>query len=330
MAMHIRRREFIVTLGGAAAAGPLMARAQQGRVHRVAIFSITARERVWHLHKALIEGLRRLGYVEGQNVVFENRFAEGKMERLPSIAAELVSLNPGVIVVGPNNSIRAVMQASSTIPIVTTYSAEPVASGLVVSLARPGENITGFTSDVTDETYGLRLQLLKELNARTSRVAAVWNPDGIERKALEATQVAAKRLGVTVTSHEVRSIADFEPTFRSILREADDGMIVFAEGLTYANRQDFIDFAARERIPTVYGSRESVDDGGLISYGVSVLAIYQRAAVFVGKILKGANPGDLPIELPTILELVINVRTAKAIGLTIPESFLVRADEVLE
>jgi len=203
-------------------------------------------------------------------------------------------------------------------------------SRLVASLARPGGNITGFTSDVTDETYGLRLQLLKEVNARTSRVAAVWNPDAIERKALEATQVAANRLGVTVTSHEVRSIADFEPTFRSILREADDGMIVFTEGLTYARRQDFIDFAARERIPTMYGSRESVDDGGLISYGVSLLAIYRRAAVFVDKILRGANPGDLLIELPTILELVINVRTAKAIGLTIPESFLVRADEVLE
>jgi putative ABC transport system substrate-binding protein len=205
---RIKRREFITLLGGAAA-WPAAAQAQKpDKVYRVGIFSTTGRDRVWHLHKALIESLRVLGYVEGQNVVFENRFAEGKMERLPSIAAELVSLKPGVIVVGPNTSIRAIMHASSTIPIVTTYSAEPVANGLVASLARPGGNITGFISDVTDETYGLRLQLLKEINARTSRVAAVWNPDAFERKALEATQLAANHLGVTVTSHEVRSVAD--------------------------------------------------------------------------------------------------------------------------
>ena len=274
--------------------------------------------------------MRELGYVEGQNIVFENRFAEGKMERIPSIAAELVSLKPDVIVVGPNTSIRAVMQASSTIPIVTTASAEPIANGFATSLAHPGRNVTGFAFDVTYETYGLRLQLLKEISARTSRVAAVWNPDAIERRALEATQEAAKRLGVTVTSHEIRSIADFEPTFRSIITEADDGMIVFTDGLTYARRQDFIDFAARQRLPTIYTTRESVGDGGLISYGVSLSAIYRRAAIFVDKILRGANPGDLPIEQPTKLELVINVRTAKAIGLTIPGSFLVRADEVIE
>jgi putative ABC transport system substrate-binding protein len=255
-----------ITLVGGAAAWPLAARAQKpSRVYRVAIFSTTARNGVWHLHQALIESLRGLGYLEGQNVVFENRFAEGRMERLPSIAAELVSLRPDVIVVGPNTSVRAVMHASSAIPIVMTYSAEPVANGLVTSLARPGGNITGFTSDVTDETYGLRLQLLKEINAKTSRVAAVWNPDGIERKALQATEDAAKRLGIAITSHEVRSIADFESTFSSINKEADDGMIVFSDGLTYARRRDFIDFAARERLPAMYGSRESVDDGGLIS-----------------------------------------------------------------
>jgi len=183
---RLKRREFITLLGGAAA-WPVAAHAQRpGRVYRVAIFSTTGRERVWNLHQALIDSLRGLGYIEGQNVIFENRFAEGKMERLASIAAELVSLRPDVIVVGPNTSVRAVMQVSSTIPIVMTYSAEPVANGLVASLARPGGKITGFTSDVTDETYGLRLQLLKEIIAKASRVAAVWNPDAIARKALEA------------------------------------------------------------------------------------------------------------------------------------------------
>lgn len=268
--------------------------------------------------------------IEGQNIIFENGFAEGKMERLASIAAELVSLRPDVIVVGPNTSVRAVMQASSTIPIVMTYSAEPVANGLVASLARPGGKITGFTSDVTDETYGLRLQLLKEIIAKASRVAAVWNPDAIARKALEATEDAAKRLHITVASHEVRNITDLESAFTSIRKEANDGMIVFADGLTYARRQDIIDFAAGERLPTMYGIREFVAEGGLISYGVNLPAIYRRAASFVDKILKGANPGDLPIEQPTILELIINQRTAKAIDLTIPETFLVRADEVIE
>jgi len=296
----------------------------------VAIFSTTGRERVWNLHQALIDSLPGLGYIEGQNVIFENRFAEGKMERLASIAAELVSLRPDVIVVGPNTSVRAVMQVSSTIPIVMTYSAEPVANGLVASLARPGGKITGFTSDVTDETYGLRLQLLKEIIAKASRVAAVWNPDAIARKALEATENAAKRLHITVASFEVRNITDLESAFPSIRKEANDGMIVFSDGLTYARRRDIIDFAAGERLPTMYANREFVAEGGLISYGVSLPAIYRRAASFVDKILKGANPGDLPIEQPAILELIINQKTAKAIDLTIPETFLVRADEVIE
>ena len=230
---------------------------------------------------------------------FRGAVVERKMERLASIAAELVSLKPDVVVVGPNTSILAMTKASRTIPIVTTYTAEPVANSLVASLARPGGNITGLTSDVTDETYG-------------------------------ATKDATERLDVTVTSYEVRNISDFGPAFSSISTETDDGMIVFSDGLTYARRQDFIDFAARAHLPTMYGSRESVDDGGLISYGVNLAAIYRRAATFVDKILKGANPGDLPIEQPAILELVVNIRTAKAIGLSISEKFLLRADEVIE
>ena len=327
----MRRRDFIKVIVGSAATWPFAARGQHtAKIYRVAIFSTTARKGVWHLHQALIESLRPLGYVEGQNVIFENRFAEGKMERLASIAAELASLKPDVVVVGPNTSILAMMKASRTIPIVTTYSAEPVANGLVASLARPGGNITGLTSDVTDETYGLRLQYLKEISPKMSRVAVLWNPDVINKKALQATKDAAERFDVTVTSYEVRNISDFGPAFSSISKETDDGMIVFSDGLTYARRQDFIDFAARAHLPTMYGSRESVDDGGLISYGVNLTAIYRRVATFVDKILKGANPGDLPIEQPTILELVVNLRTAKAIGLSISEKFLLRADEVIE
>jgi len=327
----MRRRDALIFLGCIGATWPLRLRAQQaGKIHRIGVFSRTARTGVWHLHQALIDRLRQLGYVEGKNIIFEHRFAEGKMDRLADIAAELVSLAPDVIVAGPNTTVRAVMEASSMVPIVMTYSAEPVASGLIRTLARPGGNITGLTSDVTPETYGLRLQLLKEINSKTSHVAVLWNPNAIGSKELHATETAAKELGITITSHEARSIADLQQQFGSISEEAVDGMLVFADGLTYARRRDIIAFAASERIPTMYGSRESVDDGGLISYGVNLTAIYRRAASFIDKILKGAKPGDLPVEQPTILELIINLRTARAIGLTIPEPFLVRADEVLE
>ena len=326
----MRRREFLCLVGGAAA-WPATAHAQQeGKVYRVGIFSTSARSKVWHLHQALIDSLRELGFVEGRNVIFENRFAEGKMERLAGIAAELVALRPDVIVAGPNTTVRAVSEASSTIPIVTTYSADPVASGFAASLARPGGNITGLTSDVTDQTYTLRLQLLKEINPITTHVAALWNPDAIKKSALQATEDAAERLGITVASHEARNIGDLESVFSSLSKGTSNGMVVFSDGLTYARRQDIVDFAARVRLPTIYGSRESVDDGGLISYAVSLVAIYRRTANFVAKILKGARPGDLPIELPTVLELVINLKTAKALGLVVPQSLLLRADEVID
>ena len=327
----MKRREFITLLGGAAVTWPLAALAQQaGRIHRVAIFSTTGRDRVWHLHQALVDSLRELGHVEGKNVVFEHRFAEGKMERLASIAAELVSLSPEVIVVGPNTSVRAVMQASSSIPIVMTASTEPVASGLIDSLARPGGHIKGMTLDVSAETYGLRLQYLKEVHTSISRVAILWNPDAMGIKVLQDTEDAAKRLGIALVPHEVRRIADLERAFGLIDKEAVDGLIVFNDGLTYARRREIIDFAARQRVPTMYGSREYVDDGGLISYGANLAAIYRRAAHFVDKILKGARPGELPVELPSQLELFINLKTAKALGLTIPASFLLRADVVIE
>jgi putative ABC transport system substrate-binding protein len=327
----MRRRDALIFLGCVGATWPVPLRAQQaGKIYRVGVFSTTARAGVWHLHQALIDSLRQLGYVEGKNIIFEHRFAEGKMDRLAAIAAELASLDPDVIVAGPNTTVRAVMEASSTVPIVMTYSAEPVASGVIASLARPGGNITGLTSDVTPETYGLRLQLLKEINPRTSRVAALWNPNAIGSKALHATEDAAKRLGITIISHEARSIAGLQRELSSISEEDVDGMLVFTDGLTYARRRDIITFARLQRIPTMYGSRESVDDGGLISYGVNLTAIYRRAASFIDKILRGARPGDLPVEQPTILELIINLQSAKAIGLTIPESFLLRADEVLE
>jgi putative ABC transport system substrate-binding protein len=326
----MNRRDALLLLACLGTTWPIQVRAQPAsRMQRVGVFSTTARPGVWHLHQALIESLQRLGYVEGRNIIFEHRFAEGRMDRLASIAAELVSLEPDLIVAGPNTTVRAIMEASGTIPIVMTYSAEPVANGLIASLARPGGNITGLTSDVTSETYGLRLQMLKEINPKATRVAALWNPNGIGNTALSITEEAAKQLSMTITSHEVRSIEDLQREFTSIREEGVHGMLVFSDGLTYARRRDIIAFATLERLPTMYGSRESVDDGGLISYGVNLTAIYRRAASFIDKILRGARPGDLPVEQPTILELVINTGAAKTIGLAIPDSFLLRADEVI-
>jgi ABC-type uncharacterized transport system substrate-binding protein len=327
----MRRRDALIALGCFGTAWCLPVRAQQiGKVHRVAVFSTTARTGVWHLHQVLIDSLRQLGYFEGRNITFDHRFAEGRMERLAAIAAELISLNPDVVVAGPNTTVRAVAGASSTVPIVMTYSAEPVSNGLIASLARPGGNITGLTSDVTPQTYGLRLQLLTEISSKDSRVAVLWNPNAIGSRELRETEEAAKQLGITIHPHEIRNIADLQRELISISREGVDAMLVFSDGLTYARRRDIVDFAASARIPTMYGSRESVEDGGLISYGVNLSAIYRRAATFIDKILRGARPGDLPVEQPTILELAINLRAAKAIGLKIPESFLLRADEVLE
>jgi putative ABC transport system substrate-binding protein len=212
-----------------------------------------------------------------------------------------------------------------------TVSTEPVSSGLVKSLARPGGNITGLTADVVPETWGLRLQLLKELNERTSRVTVLWNPEVLGMtESWQATQDAARRLDIALTSHEVRSIKDLDAAFGMMATEAADALMVFGDGLTYARRREIIGFVGRLRLPDLYPWREMVEDGGLISYGYNLADAYRRSATYVDKILRGARPGDLPIELPTKLELIINLKTAKALGLAVPPTLLARADEVIE
>jgi len=252
----MRRRDFLKVTAFAAVA--LEARAQGLRkTHRVAVLMTTQRDRVWHLSVALMDALRELGYVEGQNVVFDHRFAEGKMEKLDGLAAELVALSPDVIVVGPNTSVVAAMRASKTIPIVMTVSTEPVASGLAASLNRPGGNITGLTADVTPDTWGLRLQFLKEINEKISRIAVLWNPEVLGMSdSWQATTAAAKDLGITLISHEARSINDLKTAFDLIPREGADALMVFGDGLTYARRREIIDFAARTRLPDFYTWRE--------------------------------------------------------------------------
>jgi putative tryptophan/tyrosine transport system substrate-binding protein len=326
----MRRRDFLKVTAFAVVA--IEARAQERRkIHRVAVLMTTQRDRVWHLSVALMDALRELGYVEGQNVVFDHRFAEGRMDKLDGLATELVALTPDVIVVGPNTSVVAAMRASKTIPIVMTVSTEPVASGLVASLNQPGGNITGLAADVTPDTWGLRLQFLKEINEKISRIAVLWNPEVLGMPdSWQATATAAKRLGITLISHEARSINDLNTAFDLIPRNAADALMVFGDGLTYARRREIIDFAARTRLLDFYTWREMAVDGGLISYGYNLADAYRRSAKYVDKILKGAKPGDLPIELPVKLELVINLKRARSLGLIMPSQLLTRADEVIE
>ncbi len=280
---------------------------------------------------AFREGLRELGYIEGRNILIEERYAQGKLDRLPDLAAELVALKVDVIVTGTEIAIRAAAHATSSIPIVFGATGDPVSAGLVASFARPGGNITG-GSMLAPELSAKRLQILKEAIPHVRRsVAVMWNPGypGMERRFSEV-EVAATKIGVSVRSLQVREPNDFESVFATIRRERPDALLLLADPLTGENRRRIVDFAAAMRMPAIYESRDYVDAGGLMSYGPNFLAMYRRAALYVDKILRGAKPADLPVEQPTKFELVINLKTAKALGLTIPQSVLIRADEVIQ
>jgi putative ABC transport system substrate-binding protein len=310
---------------------PLAAQAQPvGKVYRIGSILTTAPNDGGHLFK-LDEGLRELGYVEGRNVVFERRFAEGRQERLPALAAELVQLKVDVIVTGSNPAIAAVKQVTATIPVVMAVSRDPVGAGFIASLARPGGNITGLANDATPEIIGKNLELLKEAAPRVSRVAFLWNPvppgAGTTKNAVES---AARRLGLTLQSVEVRGPNEFESAFAAMVRERANGVVVATDPVLVGPRSRVVDLAARSRLPAVYGLREFAEAGGLMSYGPNIADQFRRAAIYVDKVLKGAKPADLPVEQPTKFELVINLKTAKALGLTIPPSLLLRADQVIE
>jgi ABC-type uncharacterized transport system substrate-binding protein len=288
-------------------------------------------ERRQHLVKALDDGLRELGYMEGRNIVFERRFGEGNQERLPALAAELVRLNVDVIVTGSNPVITAVKQATSTIPVVMAVSRDPVGSGFVANLARPGGNITGLSNDPGPDILGKNMELLKEAVPRISRVAYLWNPAppgaNTYRKVAES---AVRKLGVTWQSVEVRQPNEFEGAFAAMVRERTDAVLVAQDPLFLSARSRVVSLATRHRLPTVYGNREYAEVGGLMSYGPNIADQFRRAAAYIDKILKGAKPADLPVEQPTKFELVINLKTAKALGLTIPPALLARADHVIE
>jgi putative tryptophan/tyrosine transport system substrate-binding protein len=326
----MNRREFIPLLGGAAA-WPITARAQVRKAYRIGTLTVSAFERSSHVIMAFEESMAKLGYASQSNVIYEHRFAGGRVERLTDLAKELVALNVDVIVAGNNASISAAKQVTSTVPIVMTYSIDPIGTGFIASFAHPSGNITGLTAEVTAETWGKRFELAMQVVPAITRVAVVWNPDipGM-RSAWEATENAARTQGVTVQSIEVRGFEDLDAALSAFALQPPGALLVFADPLTYTRRREIVVAAARNRIPDFYSFREATDDGGLMSYGVNIPALYHRAAHFVDKILKGAKPSDLPVEQPVRFELVINLKTAKALGLTIPDKLLTVADEVIE
>ena len=305
---------------------------QPKKVARIGFLAPATRTGYQHQTDAFLQGLRELGYVEGQNIAIEYRWADGNFERLPELAAELVRLKVDVIVAAVTQASLAAKNATGTIPIVMVAVGNPVDSGLIASLARPGANITG-TSSMNVEVVGKQLELLKETLSKISRVAALWNPANPVFQAIQRreTEVAARALGVQLHFLEARGPDEIERAFAAMAKErAIKALLVLSDPVFTSHRKRIADLAAKQRLPTVSGIREYVEAGCLMAYGPSFPDMYRRAAYYVDKILKGTKPADLPVEQPMKFELVINLKTAKQIGLTIPQSVLYRADKVIK
>ena len=321
----MKRRTFIALLGGAATAWPVAARAQQaGKIPRIGIIDDSP---IWN---AFRHGLRDLGYLEGQNIVFDYRYAGGLPDRLAWVAVELVHRPVDLIATFGTPPTLAAKQATTTIPIVMMGVGDPVGSGLVSSLARPGGNITGNTI-LGPEVAGKRLQLLKEVIPSLSRVVFLWNPDNASHPAqLAELRVAVEALGIKLLPVPVRSSDEFDNAFAAMMRERPDAFLMTNDPFHQLSIGRIIDFLANNRLPGMFVTREVTVAGGLLSYGASLPDLFRRGAVYVHKILQGTKPADLPIEQPVKFVLVVNLKTAKAMGLSIPESFLLRADETIE
>ena len=329
------RRAFLGTLAGGLLAAPLAAEAQEAtKIARIGYLTTADLATApHHLREAFFKGLRDLGYVEGRNLVIEYRSAEGKVERLPALAAELVSLKVDVILAPASVHVLAAKQATGTIPIVFVNSGDPVASGLVTSLARPGGNVTGL-STLTVDLIGKCLEQIPQAVPGVSRVAVLWSPgdfpERTEKDMLKQAEVAARALGIGLQFVEVRGPANFDRAFSEMTGARAGALTVLASTMFFTERRRLVERTANNRLPAMYTSRDFVDAGGLMSYGPDYADLFRRAATYVDKILKGAKPGDLPVEQPNKFELVINLKTAKALGLTIPQSLLQRADQVIE
>ena len=327
------RRKLVIALGAGALAAPFGSFAQQqGKVWRVGFLNLAAPDSIGMPRlQAVRDGLHELGYIEGTNLQFDVRWAEGKFDRLPALVAELVALKVDVIVIASNVVASAALKVTKTLPIVMAVSGDPVGDGLAASLARPGGNITGLSS-MAPELGAKRIQLLKEVFPKLSRsLAVLWNSaqSGMRSRFDEANS-AAPKLGIGVRSIELRSLDEIESAFEAMSKEPPEALVLIADPFTLSQRKRIVEFAAAKRLPAIYDAAEFVDVGGLMSYGPDLLSLYRRSAYYVDRIFRGAKPGDLPIEQPMQFELVINMKTAKALGIKIPQSIMLQATRVIE
>ncbi len=326
----MRRRDLLI-LGGAAVAWPIAAHAQQKTMPVIGFLSSRSPGEAALLVAAFRQGLNETGYIEGQNLAIEYRWAEGHYDRLPALAADLVERKVAVIAaLGGTPSARSAKNATPTIPIVFSMGDDPVAIGLIASLARPGGNLTGLSFLVTELTPK-RLELLIELVPQAKMIALLINPanTGAERSVRE-TQEAARAKGVQLPILKAGTESEIDAAFSSLVQLQAGALVVQADPFLDGQREQLVALAARHAVPAIYGFREFAASGGLITYGTSLTAVYRQVGTYVGNILKGANPADLPVQQPTKFELVVNLKTAKALGLTVPQSILARADEVIE
>ena len=328
---QLKRRQFIALLGGAAAAWPLSLRAQQaGKVWRIGFLTAVSREAYSRLYAGFQEGMRELGYVEGKDFVSEWRSVEGNYERFPELADELARLKVDVIVSGVTAALPALKRATTTIPIVMAYSIDPVGIGVVASLARPGGNITGLASS-SDDSSPKQLELLAAVVPNASRIGLLGNSNSPSYfSVLKTAQSAAKRAGLSILPIGARSPQEIEDAFVALARERVPAVMFVGDAVLYQQQHRIAELALANRLATMFSQREYAVAGGLMSYGEDAADFFHRAPFFIDKIFKGAKPGDLPIEQPTKFNLVINLKTAKALGLTISRDFLLIADEVIE
>ncbi len=328
--MILRLMTLATLLGVSTLATPAADAQPAARVPRVGVLSGVAASFAVAYIEAGREGLRELGYVEGRNILGEFRFAGGTTDSLADLAADLVRLKVDVLVAVGDRAVDAAKHATNTIPIVMVAGGDPIRSGFVATLARPGGNITGLSS-LLPEMDAKLLELLKEATPHASRVGVLWNPQSHGGTlGYQAMRAAAPRLGVALQSLEVRTPDEIDRAFATMTADRISAFVVLTDPLTFGQRRRILELAAKHKLPGMYEVREFVNEGGLVSYGPSLVAMMRRAAAYVDKILKGAKPADLPVERPTTFELVINIKTAKALGLTMPPSFLLRVDQVIE
>ncbi len=328
----MRRRDFIKVIAGSATAWPLAARAQQaGKIYRIGFLANDPTIPTQPAGEAFLDGLRESGFIEGKNVVIERRFAEAMVDRYADLVAELIRLNVDVLVTSASEATLAAKRANTKIPIVMMNVADPLGQGIVASLARPGGNITGVSQDDSAEVAAKRVQLLKDAVPQTARVATLISPDlPYAQSQWRQLELAARSLNVTLRPLVARQTSEFEGAFAAIGRDRPDVLLVTNNSLNWVNRRLIIELAAKSGLPTICGNREYAEAGCLMSYGYVRSDSFRRAAIYVGKILKGAKPADLPVEQPTKYELALNLKTARSLNLEIPRPLLLIADEVIE